>query len=269
MRAVEDGTLSVGQMRSGLAYEAHLSAEKDRNDRLQRDVPRGDSIDITCHVTGKEYSITSFKGDVMAPENEAGWTQTDLAVRREDGGRAFKLSKDTSSDVGFTKRKHFYLYSTRPGYGKTTSVNKILKWFNASVVNDRQNWTNVSPDAQFLIIDEYGPKTNRLDLDSLKRLTSGNAATFSGNRKSYGGSYTPRSDAQLIILSNYHLFQCMGEYDRISQQRTVSESVARILRDRFFIYRMDEDVESGETELADARAFCENPDADCFLDKDK
>ena len=113
MRAVEDGTLSVGQMRSGLAYEAHLSAEKDRNDRLQRDVPRGDSIDITCHVTGKEYSITSFKGDVMAPENEAGWTQTDLAVRREDGGRAFKLSKDTSSDVGFTKRKHFYLYSTR------------------------------------------------------------------------------------------------------------------------------------------------------------
>ena len=129
-------------------------------------------------------------------------------------------------------------------------MNRLLRSTNSAVVSDVNNWSGVSPDAQFLLIDEYGTQTNRLTLDNLKRLTGGNANLFSGNRKSYGSSYTPRRCAQLIIFSNYHLYECSGKYDPKSGKRKVTADESNILRDRFHIHRLDAQEEGDEQEEA-------------------
>jgi len=82
--------------------------------------------------------------------------------------------------------------------------------FNASVLIDVNNWCDFNDHTQFIVIDEYGAR-NKFSWDALKRLTSGDASTFGGNRQSYGASLRLRPDAPLIIFSNNHLFECLGK----------------------------------------------------------
>ena len=105
-------------------------------------------------------------------------------------------------------------------------------------------------DAQFLIIDEYGPD-KRMLMSQLKSLTSGSPkSSFAGNRKSYGASFVPRNDVQVIILSNHHLFYCMGR----GREHKISPVDADALRDRFHIIKMDT---GAGTEEDDAKRYVE------------
>ena len=99
-------------------------------------------------------------------------------------------------------------------------------------------------------------------MDDLKGLTSGTAQGFTGNRKSYGASYKPRTDVQLIILSNKHLFDCMGTYDPSTKTRKVSPEDADLLRQRFFIHRLDETKTSAERTDASKHTKKEEDDDD-------
>ena len=151
------------------------------------------------------------------------------------------MIRPITTDYQFVKRKHYYFYSKDPGYGKTTFIQALMSQTNASQVTDTNNWMNVSKDAQFLVIDEYN-HDKKISMGNLKVLASGNASAFAGNRKSYGLTFQPRRDAQLIIFSNYHLFDVMGTkaLDPDSGLRKITEQEAKILSDRFFIYRLDE-----------------------------
>ena len=233
LKAVESGTLSVGQLKSAKAYEAELSKEKEKVERLAREIPNGHCLMFTCFKTDISYKIFSRLGENVAKNRK----EERLVSYQDESGTVHMIVGDGELS---TKRKHYYFYGRAPGYGKTTFITSLIKHTNAAVVADLHNWTNVLEDAHFIVIDEYGLKTNRLSLDDLKRLTSGNASTFAGNRKSYGSSYIPRNDAQLIIFSNNHLFEAMGVKDPKDGVRKVSMKNAEILSDRFHIYRLDE-----------------------------
>jgi len=83
-------------------------------------------------------------------------------------------------------------------------------------------------------VDEYGPRRH-LGMDDLKGLTSGTAQGFSCNHKSFGASYKPRPDVQLITLSNKHLFDSMGQQDRKTKTRKVSAADVGLLDQRFTV----------------------------------
>ena len=56
-----------------------------------------------------------------------------------------------------------------------------------------------------------------------------------------GKNFVPRKDVQLIIFSNYHLFECHGEYNSQFQSRMVDFATAELLNDRFNIICLDAD----------------------------
>lgn len=258
LNTCRDGIISVGQLKSAKYLESQLKDDKDKKKRMMNDVEKNDYIYFTCFRTGQKYKITSEKEKKTVVEEEEGDDKecycAYIKYEECDGTSEIKLDGYDDDDEQFVKKKHYYFYSTSPGYGKTTFAKKLLKRCNAEVIGDAHNWMgagnkNLSENAQFLIIDEYGPKKS-LSLDDLKSLTSGDASIFAGNRKSYGGSYRPRSDAQVIIFSNYHLFDVMGKNRKTNKGhavRKITQQEADILRDRFFIYKLDEDPDDSTT----------------------
>jgi hypothetical protein len=103
----------------------------------------------------------------------------------------------------FVKRKHYFIYSKKAGYGKTTTVRReLVKKYSAHIINDINKAVGVPKTLQWLVFDEYS-RTKKLDLEMLKILANGDASGAYLNRKSHGGSYIPPSDVQVIILSNY------------------------------------------------------------------
>jgi hypothetical protein len=226
-----------------------VNTSKDRvnvtSDVTSRDMARGKRARFTCHKTTKKYTIDSFKGDGC-----------DLPVidfretfDHQMGDMCYDLDSMVKAGASFKKKKHYFFYSKSGGYGKSTFMHNFCRALNGDIIRDLKNMTGVSEKAQFLFVDEYGPK-RRFDMDDLKGLTCGTACGFTGNRKSYGPSFKPRSDVQLIILSNKHLFDCMGTYDRKSTIRKVSPEDAELLKQRFTIHRMDETP--GATEEIDS-----------------
>lgn len=241
LEAVRDGIIKPSQMRSFELYQHKVKEEEKKAAQLAKDLPCGKGIVFKCFKTGKNYPIVSARNDGDSPAMSLQPSEHDpnmLQISRDDSMRLIQ------------KQKHYYFYSTHPGYGKTTFIYQALNHLNACVLSDVNNWFGVQEGAQFVMIDEYG-KTNRFSWDALKRLTGGNASLFAGNRKSFGASYTPREDAQLVIFSNNHLFECLGK-----KKITPEEEV--IMRDRFFIHKLDEEA-SGVTEEQDAEQFVNRP----------
>ena len=134
----------------------------------------------------------------------------------------------------------------------------MAKSLNVGIIGDLNNWIEVSPWSQFLAVDEFGPR-NRLTIDKLKQLTSGNAAIFRGNRKSYGSSFEPRADVQLIMTSNYHLFDALGSKSSDGIRKVTPEEAA-ILQDRFNIIKLDEGEHPMTSEAYDALKHTEGND---------
>ena len=248
LQCLKEGIVPYRLCKSAEYVEAKVAKEKEKAERLAKDVPAKECITFTCHLTGKEYDIMSHKDS--GDGNDIGRFSYVSTVSENNIER---LEVQIDSQSTFVKRKHYFFYSKRPGYGKTSFLKACLQLFNASVVNDLHNWANVKEDAQFLLIDEYGHQ-RRLKIEDLTALTSGVANSIAGIKKSYGSSYVPRPDAQLIIFSTHHLFDCIGTYDKTSGRRMVSKQLANLLLDRFFIHKLDEE-EGGMMEADDRAHF--------------
>lgn len=223
--------------------------------RPLRDIERGDGVKFSCAKTGVEYKIISYKGDGLSSPKSC-------AVERDtDDGFMYRSFINLTSMYGggLQKKKHYYFYSKKGGYGKSTFIRHFCSVTNSAVIRDLNNFTDVPEDAQFLLVDEYGPN-RRFDIDELKGLTGGTGIGFTGNCKASGASFVPRSDVQLIIVSNKHLFDCMGSMNSKTNTRKVSAADADLLNQRFTIYRMDESSILGRTEERDAKRYTEEYD---------
>ena len=252
VKAVEEGLIRPGEMRSYEAFQAKKHTEEEKAEKLGRDVERDMCVRLTFHKTNKVYYVKSFKGDCSGQTT----SHVEVVVRDGTGDIVTDATDEKAPETSnFTKKKHHYFYSTYPDYGKTTTATEILQKLNASALIDVNNWMDFDPNSQFIIVDEYG-KSNRFAWDDLKRLTSGNASTFGGNRKSYGASLKPRADAQLILFSNYHLFECLGK-------KKITNAEEDILRSRFHIHKLDA-KETRVSETEDGDLFVEEPFEDKY-----
>lgn len=161
--------------------------------------------------------------------------------RPVQGGETYQvtivgLPGDTS-----TKLKHWWIYSTEGNYGKTYTVEKDLEAvYRAHTIASIDNAMEVPTNTQLIIFDEYGP-SNRLPLTKLRGLTGGNASKSSLNRKSYGRSFIPRPDAQIIILSNYSPYETYSVFDRAAGKRIITQTTRDTLEKRFNIVRLGGD----------------------------
>ena len=52
------------------------------------------------------------------------------------------------------KKKHYYIYTYKSGFGKTFHMQKFTREYNAHFIGDLGNWLSVPEHTQFLIIDE-------------------------------------------------------------------------------------------------------------------
>lgn len=155
------------------------------------------------------------------------------------------------------KLKHYYIYSKTPGFGKTYVMEKFASIYNAHFINDTSNWISIPDNAQFIIFDEVSA-SNKLDLSNLKALTGGSASGFRGTCKTYGASYLPRTDAQIIMLSNQSIFDAFGRWHAKVQRRFISREVAMQLEQRFKIIRLDGDSSIDKTDAVDPASLSDD-----------
>lgn len=210
--------------------------------RFVGDLDAGKALVLKFPGCAREIRVVSCRGDGPR-RNRCDWVAN---------GTGDVIAVEGETDR-FVKRKHYYVYSATPNYGKTRCAKSIVGGgFNAGWVRDVKDWSDVSDRAQFLVIDDYGcGGTNCFDASALRRIASGDAGNFSGKCKG-NDPFVPRSDAQLIIFSNYHPFDVMGKYDRKSRRRTLHPIEAAGFSARFHVIKLDEE-ETGVSEERDRR----------------
>jgi len=140
------------------------------------------------------------------------------------------------------KRKHYAIYSELAGFGKTYHMERLKEMYNVHIVNDTNNWTTVPSNAQILVLDQVGYVHNRLDFENLKALTSGTGASFSGNCKTYGDSFIPRKDVQVIMLSNRSPYEIYGKWNAALGRRIMTREEMDQFHARFNVFRLDGSV---------------------------
>jgi hypothetical protein len=187
-----------------------------------------------CNETRKSHFIISHK--------EVPGMNKLSAVRSDDGSMC--LYGATNCAV---QKRNYFFYSP-PGYETADLALGLSRDHNACYVNDVNDFSDVRADAQFLIIEDYAPN-NRLSMTQIRSMTSG--TSWGSNPKSHGRPFRPRNDVQLVILSNHHLFYCMGK----GKERKISSIDAEALRNRFHIIKLDEGVAGAGTELRDAARY--------------
>ncbi len=261
INAAREGIISYKDVGAAEKFVVKEKQEDEKTKRHEKDIVRGGSFKFTCFRTDKDYYIVSHKGDGTG-------SRTIVTTPDERGFPVYSVSRDNDPNR-FVKKKHYFFYSKRPGYGKTTFSEDLKNNFNASYITDLNNPTGVSKDSQFLIVDEYGGTTRKFNMEDLKGLTSGNASAYTGNRKSYGESFKPRPDVQLILLSNEHLFSCMGDYMGQNKPRQISLGNANLLRDRFHIHRLDESSDDEFTDSERHTALTQRPPFEFVQKKSK
>ena len=207
---------------------------------LKKDLEYDEKYSYTIHKTKKIVEIQSFK------DPSIGNIKVEFDPNEWSVNTSFDeiMNEDKSQ-----KKRHYFIYSNQPGYGKTTFVYELLQHLNASWITDFNNFSGVRENAQFLIFDDFSHES-KLSYRDLCLLTGGNASFFSGRKKKPRKSpYIPRPDAQVIIFSNNHLFECIGKYDSKTRRRNVEYFTAKKMIDRFHIIKLDDEE---ETEIEDA-----------------
>lgn len=236
----------------------------------------GDEIEKALHCTSRLLSSDIpirdliASGDIKISE-APNLASTRALIAQEDKDSAFDLREDLDGGIDLTfrqydnmgqvvpdgrvtvvpicgypgdvlrKQKHTWVYSVCANYGKTTTIlRSLVDKYRATFVSDSRNAINVPRNAQFLCFDEvsFG---NKIAINQLKGLTSGDATTSYLNRKSYGESYVPRKDAQFIFSGNCSPYRTYAVYDRVLGRFVITEDVLSTLEARFNIYRLDGD----------------------------
>lgn len=142
------------------------------------------------------------------------------------------------------KKKHWYIYSSASSYGKSYEMDRFTAKYNAQYIDDLNNWTGMRRNVQFVLFDEYSSDSKRhLEYSALKAFTRGHCTGIAGNCKTFGSSYSPRSDVQFIICSNNSLYEIYGQRDPESGRYYISKTTVDQLEDRFHIICLDGDCE--------------------------
>lgn len=172
-----------------------------------------------------------------------------------EGGEAAPTGDYPDRDITFvprpdnllTRRKHYWIYSGASGFGKTHFVTHMRDNYNASTVGDKNNLMGVSEASQFLMFDETAALP---ELQTLKSLTSGNT-TLAMNKKTYGRSFAPRQDVQVIIMCNVSPYESYGTYCPKMQRRYIDMHTREQLEARFFVIKLDGDVAEDRLKYSD------------------
>lgn len=149
---------------------------------------------------------------------------------------------DAINENSVVKKKHYWIYSSEPGYGKTLTLKReLVDRYSSVFVSDIKNAVNLPAGVQWLVVDEYDRGSKRLDLCQLKALTSGLADCGSINKKTYGASYTPERYMQMVILANHSPYRVYADWSNEGQRLLIDGATARTIEDRFQIYCLDGD----------------------------
>ncbi|ELU06218.1 hypothetical protein CAPTEDRAFT_217390 [Capitella teleta] len=137
------------------------------------------------------------------------------------------------------KRRHYWFYSREPNFGKSHLLQQLSRDYSLYVVASRDNMCGVSNHYQMLGYDETSslPPT-----ETFKALTGGNGANVAMNRKSYGSSFRPRQDVQVIVCANWSPWEKFATYDRSLRRPIVSRHFAKQIQERFNIVALDGDA---------------------------
>ncbi|GFR90172.1 hypothetical protein ElyMa_002560600 [Elysia marginata] len=236
--------MTIGQLRVSPFYKSDVALKRAREGNRDMDLIAGSTWTFMCRQTGRSHTITSYRDE----------TETDSDEIKEKFDVKDNHFLQTQLFDANVKRKHYFFYSP-PGYGKTLVFANFARMFNAVAMNDPNNFSGCSSDAQFIIIDEYGPN-KRMSMEQLKSLTSGNPqVSFAGQLRYRGASFVPRNDVQVIILSSCHLFHCMG----YGKEHKIDRVDADALRERFHIIKMDAEINGVCSEEDDAARFVNEP----------
>lgn len=232
---VLEGDAPLNQL--GVLIQAEQELKKLQNNR-QLDLPRGQyGVFTNCEEYGEiriysyafnEEEFSDFGSDGKIPK---------FILRKNNDNVEYREFSELYKQI-MIKKKHYYIYSNSSNKGKTLMCQQLLQQFNCAEITDMKNFADVDQHAQFYLIDEYD-HTHKFSFDALKRFTGGNAASFAGNIKSFGKSFSPRPDAQLIIFSNHHIFALYGQWDAKLQRHFITPHHAEILNNRFHIIKVD------------------------------
>jgi hypothetical protein len=132
----------------------------------------------------------------------------------------------------------YTLRHPQANWGKTTTVDIAFRRYRAYFVQDPKNVMGIPETTQIIILDEVDP-AKKPDLATLKGLTSGNASRGAFNRKSYGPSFIPVDDTQIIVLSNHSPYEVYAKYDTRLHARICHKGDIEPVLARFKITRLD------------------------------
>jgi len=228
---VQDGTVSILDV-------SRVEQGKKMLRRNMREICRNPDLDGPITLTFEQYAID---GPDDCPAKLVGkFPPIEITLVGRPGQTRIK-------------RKHYAIYSKLPGFGKTYHMERLEEMYNVHIVNDTNNWTTVPYNAQILVLDEVGYVHNRLDFDNLKALTGGTASSFTGNCKTFGDSFIPRKDVQVIMLSNRPPYDIYGKWNAALGRRIMTTEEIDQFHARFKVFRLD-------GSLDEDIAICSTPD---------
>jgi len=220
-KLVEDGTISVLDV-------SRVDQGKKMLQRHMREICRNPDLDGPITLTFERWEMDHT---VKQPVKMVGdFPPVEITLVGRPGQTKIKL-------------KHYAIYSKLAGFGKTYHMLRLEEMYNVHIVNDTNNWTTVPYNAQILVLDEVGYVHNRLSFENLKALTGGSASAFTGNCKTFGDSFIPRKDVQVIMLSNRPPYEIYGKWDATLGRRIMTREEMDLFHARFEVFRLDGSVD--------------------------
>ena len=248
-KCMENGLVSVIQYSKLKDSQERLKSEEEAGEYSKRDMPHGTLLELWF----KDKPVT-FR--VVGSQRREGIEEEKEFELVPGPGQSINLvSKGNITENKSNKsKKHLFIYSYGPHFGKTTVVNGLIETCNAVHIGDVNNFQGVRQNAQFMIFDDYRKECS-LQFDELMQLAGGKASDFKGKRINNQSSYIPREDSQIIIFSNQHPYEIYAEtWNKQRQQHFISQARAHLLNSHFHIVKLDEE-ETGATAEMDASKF--------------
>jgi hypothetical protein len=208
-------------LKQELAFR-QIKEDRETEEFCKRDIPNGQLLEIPFAPYGQFPNSEEGRKEAVK--------HSKLVYIRSH------LGEGTADCYGINRQKHYVIYSESSGWGKSTFAFYLLKHHNAQIITHVNNFCGIRENIQFLILDEYA---GGFSDENLKLITSGDASGFTGNRKSHGKGWTPRSDLQLIFLMNRCLFAYHGDYNNKLQRKVINQSLRDTFNQRFIHVKLD------------------------------
>ena len=228
VKSIEDGVVSLKD--GGKAQDGY--------DIVKR---RGaaDDVDMRQDLVGvHSYTFEHYSEDpatsLLRPSNKFPPTTVDISVPSQE-------------NMDKIKKRNWWIYSSAASMGKSFFLDHMTTEYNCTLVGDSKNLIGVAEDSQFMLFDEC---RNLLDVDGMKALTSGKGGV-SLNRKTYGKSFEPRKDVQVIVCCNKSIWEHYGTYNQKTKRRVMAPDLVDQLETRFHVIKLDGPANEDRLEYVD------------------